>query len=66
MPRVGFGVLGESNLPGDWRWRPSTGLSCLFLNLEKCVSDESCREKLAPISPTGPKFVAQANFFVHR
>ena len=31
-----------------------------------CVRDESCREKLAPISPRDPKFVAQTDFCVHR
>ena len=34
--------------------------------LANCVRDESCGEKLAPISPRGPKFVAQTDFCVHR
>ena len=41
-------------------------LLILSLDLENCVRDESCREKLAPISTTGPKFVAQTDFCVHR
>ena len=35
-------------------------------NLENCVRDESCGEKIAPISQRGPKFVAQTDFYVHR
>ena len=34
--------------------------------LENCVSDESCTEKFAPISPKSPKFVAQIDICVHR
>ena len=34
----------------------------LLLILANCVRDESCREKLAPISPRGPKFLAQTDF----
>ena len=38
----------------------------LFSMLAKCDRDESCTGKLAPISPKGPKFVAQTDFCVHR
>ena len=38
----------------------------LLLILANCVWDESCREKLAQISPRGLKFVVQTNFYVHR
>ena len=31
----------------------------------KCGRDESCTGKLRPISPKGPKFVAQTDFCVH-
>ena len=34
--------------------------------LANCVCDESCEEKLAPISPRVSKFVAQIDFCVHR
>ena len=34
--------------------------------LAKSDQDESCTGKLAPISPKGPKFVAQTDFCVHR
>ena len=34
----------------------------LLIILANCVQDESCGEKLAPISPRGPKFVAQTDF----
>ena len=30
--------------------------------LANCVRDESCGEKLAPISQIGPKFEAQTDF----
>ena len=33
-----------------------------FIILANCAIDESCTEKLAPISPKGPKFVVQAVF----
>ena len=33
-----------------------------YLILANCVCDESCGEKFAPISPRGPKFVAQIDF----
>ena len=33
--------------------------------LAKCDGDESCIGKLAPISPKGPKLVAQTDFCVH-
>ena len=42
------------------------GITFLLLILVNCVRDESCREKLAPISPSGPKFVAQTDVCVHR
>ena len=38
----------------------------LLIISANCVRDESCGEKLAPISPRGPKFVAQTDFCVHR
>ena len=38
----------------------------LFSMLAKRDRDESCTGKLAPISPKGPKFVAQIDFCVHR
>ena len=38
----------------------------LFLNLENCVRDESCIEKLALISQKGPKFVVHTDFCVYR
>ena len=41
------------------------GNNFLFLILANCVRDESCREKLAPISPKGLKFVGQTGFCVH-
>ena len=37
-----------------------------LLILSNLVHDESCREKLAPISQKGPKFVAQTDFCAHR
>ena len=41
-------------------------ITFLLLILANCVRDESCREKLAPISPRGPKFVAHTDFCAHR
>ena len=38
------------------------GDNFLFSMLAKCDLDESCTGKLAPISPKGPKFVAQTDF----
>ena len=38
----------------------------LLIILANCVRDESCGEKLAPISPRGPKFVAQTDLCVLR
>ena len=38
----------------------------LFSILAVCVCDESCREKIAPISPKGPQFVIQIGLCVHR
>ena len=43
-----------------------SAITILLLILANCVRDESCREKLAPISPRGPKFLAQTDFCVHR
>ena len=37
-----------------------------LLILSNRVRDESCGEKQAPISPKGPKFVAQTDFCAHR
>ena len=42
------------------------GYNLLFLSLAYCVRVESCREKLAPISSKGLKFVAKTGFCVHR
>ena len=41
------------------------GDNFLLLILAYCVRDESCREKLASISPRGQKFLAQTDFCVH-
>ena len=38
----------------------------LLIILANCVRDESCGEEFAPISPRGPKFVAQIDFCEHR
>ena len=38
----------------------------LLIILANCVRDESCGEKIAPISPRGPKFVAQTDYCEHR
>ena len=38
----------------------------LLIILANCVRDESCGEKIAPISPRGRKFVAQTVFCIHR
>ena len=38
----------------------------LFSILANCIHDESCTEKIAPISPKGPKFVVQKDLVVHR
>ena len=43
-----------------------SAITFLLLISANCVRDESCREKLAPISPRGPKFLAQTEFCVHR
>ena len=37
-----------------------------FVILANRVNDKSCTEKSEPISPKGPKFVAQTDFCVHR
>ena len=42
------------------------GDNFLFLILANCVRDESYKDKLAPISPKGQKFLSQADFCVHR
>ena len=41
-------------------------MTFLLIILANCVTDESCGEKFAPISPRGPKFVAQIDFCVNR
>ena len=38
----------------------------LLTILANSVRDESCGEKFEPISPRGPKFVAQIDLCVHR
>ena len=43
-----------------------SAITFFLLILSNHVRDESCREKLAPISPKGPKFVAQTDFCAHR
>ena len=43
-----------------------SAVTFLLLTLANCVRDKSFREKLAPISPKGLKFVAQTDFCVHR
>ena len=42
-----------------------SAITFLFLILANCARDESCREKLAQISPKGPKFVVKADVVVH-
>ena len=41
-------------------------LLSFFNSIKLCVCDESFREKIALISPKGPKSVAQTYFCVHR
>ena len=38
------------------------GDTFFIFNVAKCDREESCTGKLAPISPKGPKFVAQTDF----
>ena len=40
-------------------------ITFILIILANCVRNESCGEKLVPISQRGPKFVAQTDFCVH-
>ena len=41
-------------------------ITFLLLVLANCVRDKSGKEKITPIYPKGPKFVAQADCCIHR
>ena len=41
---------------------PKFGNNLLLSKLGNCVCNESCREKMAPISSKGPKFLALTDF----